>query len=127
MRVRRTLLNLPATRIECDEIWSFVGMKARTVPQERRGEPGIGDVWTFTAIDPDSKLMCSWLVGNRDQASAIEFVADLAPRLRNRVQITTDGHAPYGDTLPRPPHPPTRRRPPQRMGRSFRRCRRLHR
>jgi IS1 family transposase len=95
----RTLQSLPATRIECDEIWSFVGMKARTVPQERRGESGIGDVWTFTAIDPDSKLMCSWLVGNRDQASAIEFVADLAPRLRNRVQITTDGHAPYIEAI----------------------------
>src|SRR4051812_26886617 len=57
------LRNLPASRVECDEIWSFVGMKAKSIPEERRGEAGIGDVWTWTALDPDTKLMCSWLVG----------------------------------------------------------------
>jgi IS1 family transposase len=95
----KELIELPATRIECDEIWAFVGMKARTVPAERRGEPGIGDVWTFTAIDPDTKLICCWLVGNRDYASAHEFAADLASRLAQRVQITTDGFSPYIDAI----------------------------
>ena len=89
------LRNLPATRIECDEIWGFVGMKAKSVPEERRGEPGIGDAWTWTALDPDSKLMCSWLVGDRSPQDAEAFMTDLAGRLANRVQITTDGFAPY--------------------------------
>lgn len=93
------LQNLPATRIECDEIWSFVGMKAKTVPVERRGEYGIGDVWTFVAIDPDTKLVCSWLIGQRDGADATLFLLDLAQRLKNRVQITTDGHRPYIDAV----------------------------
>jgi IS1 family transposase len=89
------LRHLPASRIECDEIWSFVGMKAKTVPEERRGEPGIGDAWTWTALDPDTKLMCSWLVGDRSVEDAEAFIADLAGRLSNRVQITTDGFAAY--------------------------------
>src|SRR6266498_5404313 len=95
------LRDLPATRIECDEIWSFVGMKAKSIPEERRGEPGIGDAWTWTALDPDTKLMCSWLVGERDATSANEVMADLATRLRNRVQITTDGFHPYIDAIER--------------------------
>lgn len=95
------LRDLPATRIECDEIWSFVGMKAKSIPEERRGEPGIGDAWTWTALDPDSKLMCSWLIGDRDAGSAIDLMADLATRLRYRVQITTDGHRPYIDAIER--------------------------
>ena len=95
------LRNLTATRIECDEIWSFVGMKAKTVPEDRRGEPGIGDAWTWTALDPDTKLMCSWLVGDRDTESANDLMADLASRLRNRVQITTDGHRPYIEAIER--------------------------
>jgi IS1 family transposase len=89
------LRNLPASRIECDEIWSFVGMKAKTVPEERRGEPGIGDAWTWTALDPDTKLMCSWLVGERSVEDAEAFMADLAGRLAHRVQITTDGFPAY--------------------------------
>jgi len=93
------LRDLPASRIECDEIWAFCHAKARNVPEEHRGEPGYGDVWTWTALDPDTKLMCSWLVGDRDGASANEFMADLAPRLRNRVQITTDGFRPYVEAI----------------------------
>jgi IS1 family transposase len=89
------LRNLPASRIECDEIWSFVGMKAKSVPEERRGEPGIGDAWTWTALDPDTKLMCSWLVGERSVDDAEAFMADLAGRLAHRVQITTDGFPAY--------------------------------
>jgi IS1 family transposase len=95
------LRGLPATRIECDEIWSFVGMKNKTIPEERRDEPGIGDVYTWTALDPDSKLMCSWFVGDRGDPSANAFIADLAGRLANRVQITTDGHRPYIDAIER--------------------------
>lgn len=91
----RVLRDLPSTRIECDEIWAFVGMKNKSIPEERRGEQGIGDVWTYTAIDPDTKLVPAWLVGNRDVADARAFIADLAPRLRNRIQLTTDGHKPY--------------------------------
>jgi IS1 family transposase len=93
------LRNLPATRIECDEIWSFVGMKAKSIPQERRDEPGIGDVWTWTALDPDPKVMCSWLVGDRGLETARAFIGDLAGRLANRIQITTDGHKPYIDAI----------------------------
>jgi IS1 family transposase len=89
------LRNIRASRIECDEIWSFVGMKAKTVPEERRGEPGIGDAWTWTALDPDTKLMCSWLVGERSPEDAEAFMADLAGRLANRIQITTDGLPAY--------------------------------
>ena len=89
------LVDLPATRIECDEIWAFCHAKARNVPEEHEGEWGYGDVWTWVALDPDSKLVCSWLIGRRDAPDAKLFIADLATRLRNRVQLTTDGHHPY--------------------------------
>lgn len=89
------LRDLPATRIECDEIWAFCYSKARNVPEEHEGEFGFGDVWTWVALDPDSKLVCTWLVGDRTLATASEFMDDLAGRLANRVQITTDGHSPY--------------------------------
>ncbi len=95
------LRDLPTTRIECDEIWSFCHAKALIVPDEHRGERGYGDVWTWTALDPDTKLMVSWLVGDRDQASAHAFMADVAPRLPNRVQITTDGFQPYVEAIER--------------------------
>jgi IS1 family transposase len=70
-------------------------MKAKTVPEDRRGESGIGDAWTWTAIDRDSKLMCSWLVGDRSPVDAELFMGDLAARLAHRVQITTDGFPGY--------------------------------
>jgi IS1 family transposase len=89
------LWDLPATRIECDEIWAFCYAKERNVPEDKRGEWGMGDVWTWVALDPDTKLICSWLVGRRDGADAMVFLMDLAPRLTRRVQITTDGHRPY--------------------------------
>ena len=95
----RHLVDLPATRIECDEIWAFCHTKARNVPEERRDEWGYGDVWTWVALDPDTKLICSWLVGRRDGPDAMAFLMDLAPRLRNRVQITTDGHRPYIEAI----------------------------
>jgi IS1 family transposase len=89
------LRDLPASRIECDEIWSFVYAKQRNVPEQFEGQFGYGDVWTWTAIDPDTKLVPSWLVGQRDATDATAFLLDLAGRLRYRVQLTTDGHSPY--------------------------------
>jgi IS1 family transposase len=91
----RTLVDLPSTRIECDEIWAFCYSKDRNVPEAHEGEWGYGDVWTWVALDPDTKLVASWLVGRRDAVDAVDFLTDLAPRLRNRVQLTTDGHVPY--------------------------------
>jgi len=87
----KTLVNLPCQRVQCDEIWSFVGAKDKNVPVEKRDQFGIGSVWTWVAIDADTKLICSWLVGRRDPGCATEFIQDLAGRLRNRVQLTTDG------------------------------------
>jgi IS1 family transposase len=89
------LRGLRCKRIQVDEIWSFVGMKQKNVPAERKGEFGIGDVWTWTAIDADTKLAVSWLLGDRTTATAKEFMNDLALRLANRVQITSDGHKAY--------------------------------
>lgn len=93
------LRNLTSKRIQCDEIWSFVGSKQKNVPDDRRGEFGIGDVWTWTAIDADTKLIASWMVGTRDGDAARAFIGDLAPRLANRVQLTTDGHKVYLDAV----------------------------
>lgn len=87
--------NLTTRRVQCDEIWSFVYAKAKNVPAEKQGEFGYGDVWTWTAIDADSKLCVSWLVGSRDSGVATEFMQDVAGRLANRVQLTTDGLRAY--------------------------------
>jgi IS1 family transposase len=89
------LRDLPCQRVQCDEIWSFVYAKAKNVPAEKQGQFGYGDVWTWVAIDADTKLVPSWRVGPRDAATAYELMQDLAGRLRNRVQLTTDGHRPY--------------------------------
>lgn len=91
----RTLVNLTTKRIECDETSSFDGMKEKQVPAERRAEFGVGDVSTWTAIDADSKLCVSWLVAERDSEGATMFMKDVAFRLANRVQLSTDGHKPY--------------------------------
>jgi len=87
--------NLTCKRIECDEIWSFVGMKQKNVPAELEGILGYGDVYTWTAIDAETKLIPCWHVGTRDLDSAKAFISDLASRLANRVQLTTDGHKAY--------------------------------
>ena len=92
---RRTLRNLPCKRLQCDEIWSFVGAKDKNIPAARRGEPGLGSVWTWTAIDADTKLVPCFHVGPRDAGAAYDFTMDLADRLANRVQLTTDGHRAY--------------------------------
>ena len=91
----RTLRNLTCKRLQLDEVWSFCYAKEKNVPADRKGEFGYGDVWTWTAIDADTKLIPSWLIGRRDAICAAEFVQDVAERLSNRVQITTDGHKPY--------------------------------
>lgn len=90
-----TLRALPCRRLEVDELWAFVGAKARHAKQE-----GHGDVWTFTAIDAESKLLVSWLVGQRSAENAEAFMRDVAGRLTNRVQITTDGHHMYLTAVP---------------------------
>jgi IS1 family transposase len=81
--------------VQCDEIWAFCGSKEKNVAPEHRGVLGYGDVYTWTALDPDTKLICSFLVGRRDVEYAQTFMSDLAGRLANRVQLSTDGHRPY--------------------------------
>jgi IS1 family transposase len=93
----RTLRNLPCERVQVDEVWSFVGMKQRNVPEDKKGQLGIGDVWTWTAIDAETKLIPSWFVGARDAEHARAFLSDLASRMAGRIQLTSDGHAAYRD------------------------------
>jgi IS1 family transposase len=93
--LNRSLVNLKCKRIQCDEIWSFVGAKQKNVTPENIERGAIGDVWTWVAMDADTKLICSWLVGSRDGGTATAFIQDLAGRLAHRVQLTTDGHKPY--------------------------------
>jgi IS1 family transposase len=87
--------NVRASRIQCDEIWSFTYAKAKNVAKAKAAPEGAGDVWTWTGLDSDSKMIVSWLVGGRDGSYAMEFMDDLAKRLANRVQLTTDGHRAY--------------------------------
>jgi len=91
----KALRNLSCKRLQCDEIWSFCYAKDKNIPQERQGEFGVGSVWTWMALDADTKLIVSWMVGDRDAGSAHQFMKDLAGRLSHRVQLTTDGHAAY--------------------------------
>lgn len=91
----KTMHGLPLKKLQIDEIWSFCYAKQKNVPEDKQGQFGYGDVWTFTAIDAETKLVPSWLVGLRNTAHAFEFTKDLKARLANRVQITTDGHKMY--------------------------------
>lgn len=91
---RATFVRLPCKRLQCDEIWSFIGAKEKHVPADKKGR-GRGDVWTWTAICADTKLIPSWLIGGRDAETAFVFLEDLASRLANRVQLTTDSHHAY--------------------------------
>ena len=88
----KAMRNLKCSRIQCDEIWSFVGCKQKNV---KKGEHNRGDVWTWTALDADTKLVPCWLVGSRDGGAAYHFIHDLKDRLATRVQLTTDGHKAY--------------------------------
>lgn len=94
----QALVNLPCTRVQADEVWSFVGAKQKAVA---RGAHGHGDVWTWTALCADTKLICSWMVGSRDGHAARTFMTDLSERLANRVQLTTDGHKVYIEAVER--------------------------
>ncbi|MCP4593295.1 MAG: DDE-type integrase/transposase/recombinase [bacterium] len=91
----RELRNLPCAKLQVDEIWSFVYAKAKNVPADKLSDPNVGDVWTWTAICADTKLVPSWLIGGRDAHAATVFMRDLASRLAHRVQLTSDGHSPY--------------------------------
>lgn len=93
--------NIYARRVQCDEIWAFCHAKAKNVPDEHKGKFGYGDVWTWTAIDADSKLVLSWCLGGRDSYTALAFMQDVARRLAQRVQLTTDGHKAYLDAVER--------------------------
>ena len=86
---------LTSRAIQMDEVWAFIGAKERNATPEKRVEMNWGDAWTWTAIDPDSKLMVSWYVGPRTSDSAHDIMRDVAWRLSNRVQLTTDGLAAY--------------------------------
>lgn len=92
-----TMRDLPCTRLELDEIWGFIGKKQKQVRID--DDPSIGDVWTFCAIDADTKLVPAFMVGKRDKGTANAFVADVASRMKNRVQISTDGLNAYVDAI----------------------------
>jgi IS1 family transposase len=87
-----------AQRVQCDEIWSFCYAKEKNVPEEKKGT-GAGSIWTWTAIDADSKLIISYLCGGRDASWACQFMEDLASRVTTRIQITTDGHRAYAEAI----------------------------
>jgi IS1 family transposase len=95
----KTLRNLPCRYLQADEIWSFCNAKARNVPDEHRGDPQWGDVWTWTTIDRETKLVPSWFVGDRSSSSAIVLMDDLRSRLAGRIQLTTDGHKAYVEAV----------------------------
>ena len=94
-----TVRNVKASRIQCDEIWSFCHAKEKNVATAKAAPEGAGDVWTWTAIDADTKLIVSYFVGDRSGESAIELMDDLRDRVANRVQITTDGHRAYVEAV----------------------------
>jgi IS1 family transposase len=88
--------NLKCKRLQLDEMWSWIYCKEKNRTEEiARKNPAAGDVWLWTAVDADTKLVPAWMLGNRDGRTARRFVADLASRLSHRVQITTDSHRPY--------------------------------
>jgi IS1 family transposase len=93
------LRDLYCEHVQADEIWSFCYAKAKNVPEEHRGEWGYGDVWTFTAIDAETKLVPSWILGPRDLTTATAFMQDIVARVHGRVQLTTDGHHMYLDAV----------------------------
>lgn len=89
----RVFVNLQCEQIQCDEIWSFVGCKEKNKKRAKNDHPG--DAWTWVAIDPITKLIPGWYVGDRDAETAYRFLRDLSPRLARRVQLSTDGHKAY--------------------------------
>ena len=94
----KALHDLRCQRSQADEIWAFCYAKQKNVPADKRGQFGYGDVWTFTAIDADTKLCVSWMVGDRTSESALTFLTDIASRVPDRFQLTTDGASIYQNT-----------------------------
>lgn len=90
-----TMHNLTVKKIQCDELWAFCYAKQKNVPFVKKPVEGAGDIWTWTAIEAETKLLISWMIGNRDGETAAIFINDLKKRLANRVQLTTDGHKAY--------------------------------
>ena len=90
-----TVLGVASKRVQCDEVWSFCYAKQKNVATAKAAPDGAGDVWTWTALDADSKLILSWAVGGRDAGYALALMDDLRSRITTRVQLTTDGHKPY--------------------------------
>jgi IS1 family transposase len=97
----KALRDLPCRRIQCDELWSFCCAKEKNVPADKKGEFGYGDVWLWMAVCADTKIVPCWHIGRRDADAANEFMADLAGRLRDRVQLTTDGHKAHLEAVER--------------------------
>ena len=87
--------NVKSQRVQCDEIWSFCYSKEKNVPEDFKGVFGFGDVWTWTGLCADTKLIVSYMIGSRETPDAVRFMDDLRSRLANRVQLTTDGHRAY--------------------------------
>ncbi len=90
-----TVRDVPSSHVQCDEIWAFCYAREKNVARAKAAPRGAGDVWTWTSIDGDSKMIIAYEVGDRSGATAIEFMDDLRDRLANRVQLTTDGHKAY--------------------------------
>lgn len=93
------LVDLPCKVVEADEIWAYCYAKQKNVPEQFKGTPGYGDVWTFTALCADTKLVPAWLVGERTMDDAEVFLTDLANRMSGRIQLSTDGHRIYEGTV----------------------------
>jgi IS1 family transposase len=91
----RVLMNLPCRQVQVDEAWAFCYAKQKNVPTTKKAPEGAGDIWTWVGLDADTKLAASFYVGGRDSEAAEIFINDLAKRLANRVQLTSDGHRPY--------------------------------
>ena len=95
----RALMNLPCRRVQVDEAWAFCYAKQKNVPTAKAAPEGAGDIWTWVGLDAESKLAVSWYIGGRDGEAAMVFMDDLAKRLANRVQLTSDGHKAYLDAV----------------------------
>jgi IS1 family transposase len=95
----KAIRNLKVKRVQCDEIWAFCYSKDKNVPDDKRNTFGFGDVWTWTGIDADTKLIISYLIGSRKASAALEFMKDLASRITNKFQLTTDGYRMYADAV----------------------------
>jgi len=96
----RVMVNLTCRRVQVDELWGFVGCKEKNVTEKIKARiPGAGSIWLWVAIDADTKIVPSFMVGSRNAGDAETFMLDLASRLRHRVQLTSDGHRPYLDAV----------------------------